>query len=67
MDTSNRFQISLATFLAQKGAKSGHDQKILRLAAKDVVPALCKKGCKVEQDGTCEHGGESLTLALGLI
>lgn len=32
-----------------------------------VVPALCSEGCEVEPDGHCQHGGESIMLALGVI
>lgn len=67
MNDDNKFRLTLTQFCARKGAKSEFDAKILRLADRNVVPALCTKGCKVEQDGTCEHGNQSLTLALGLI
>lgn len=30
-------------------------------------PAVCDEGCEVEPDGECEHGAESLLLAIGLI
>jgi hypothetical protein len=66
-DDDNKFRLTLAQFCARKGAKNWHDTKILRLASRNAVPALCSKGCNVEQDGTCEHGNQSLTLALGLI
>lgn len=33
----------------------------------DVVPALCIHGCLVEPDGTCQHGHESVLLAIGVI
>jgi hypothetical protein len=31
------------------------------------VPSICEYGCLVEQDGTCEHGHESIFLASGMI
>lgn len=32
-----------------------------------IIPACCKHGCMVEPDGTCEHGCESVLLAMGMI
>lgn len=32
-----------------------------------IVPACCSNGCMVEPDGTCEHGHESVLLAMALI
>jgi hypothetical protein len=32
-----------------------------------IVPACCDHGCMVEPDGTCEHGNQSVLLAVGLI
>ncbi|OFY13904.1 MAG: hypothetical protein A2X11_10205 [Bacteroidetes bacterium GWE2_42_24] len=37
------------------------------LALDSCVPAMCAYGCKVEPDGYCEHGNESIVLHLGII
>ncbi len=54
-------RISVSTAIAEDG------RDLEEIAMDSVVPACCSEGCQVEPDGTCEHGFNSVLLAMGII
>lgn len=64
--TKNKYEISLDE-TAEMHGYSDSDEMIMAVGMDSVVPACCSEGCEVEPDGTCEHGCESVLLAMGMI
>lgn len=62
-------EISLIEFRAEHSIYNGTDMKdaLDSWATDSVVPALCREGCEVEPDGSCEHGCPSILVKLGVI
>ncbi len=64
----NPHRISFKEYCRDMGITSDERMEYLEeLAADCVCPALCRHGCDVEPDGTCEHDCPSILMALGFI
>jgi len=59
-------KISLVQWLSENGYENSW-QVLEDTDDLECWPALCDQGCKVEPDGTCPHGGQSVLLAMGLL
>ena len=64
--TKNKYEISLEE-TAELHGYDDSDEMFTVAGMDSIVPACCSEGCEVEPDGTCEHGCESILLAMGLI
>lgn len=58
-------KISVAQVAKNEGMS--FDELLETYGNDSIVPACCSEGCKVEPDGTCEHGNQSILLRLGVI
>ena len=68
--TERKFKNPNRISVAQLASEHGYDNTtdfIEEECTDSVVPACCRNDCRVEPDGTCEHGCPSPLLALGYI
>lgn len=61
--------MTLKEFREEHGIQNGSDMMsaLEEWSVDSIVPALCREGCEVEPDGTCEHGCPSILVKLGVI
>ena len=64
-----QMEMTLAQFREEHSIFSGTDMQdaLTSWAEDDKVPALCREGCEVEQDGKCPHGCDSILIRMGVI